>query len=80
MLYATASLSRQLLSLKDLLFHCHNTKSGVKHEYGGVGLNNVSKRLELIYGNDYSLDINDGEDTYDVLLNLPERHAEDFDK
>ena len=61
-----------------LLFHCCNTKSGVKHEYGGVGLNNVTKRLELIYGDDYSLDITDGEETYDVLLNLPERHPEDF--
>ena len=61
-----------------LLFHCHNTKSNVKHEYGGVGLNNVTKRLELIYGNDYSLDITDEEDTYDVLLNLPERHPEYF--
>ena len=61
-----------------LLFHCHNTKSGVKHEYGGVGLSNVSKRLELIYGSDYSLDINDGEDTYDVLLNLPARTPETF--
>lgn len=61
-----------------LLFHCHNIKSNVKHEYGGVGLNNVTKRLELIYGNDYSLDITDGDDTYDVLLNLPERHPEDF--
>ena len=61
-----------------LLFHCHNTKSGVKHEYGGVGLNNVTKRLELIYGNDYCLDINDGEDSYDVLLNLPELTPDDF--
>lgn len=61
-----------------LLFHCHNTKSGVKHEYGGVGLNNVSKRLELIYGTDYSLDIKDEDDTYDVLLDLPGRHSEDF--
>ena len=61
-----------------LLFHCRNTKSNVKHEYGGVGLNNVTKRLELIYGDDYSLDITDGEETYDVLLNLPERHPDDF--
>jgi len=58
-----------------LLFHCHNTKSNVKHEYGGVGLSNVTKRLELIYGNDYSLDIEDGEDNYDVLLNLPVKRA-----
>ncbi len=61
-----------------LLFHCRNTKNNVKHEYGGVGLNNVTKRLELIYGNDYSLDITDGEDTYNVLLDLPERHPDDF--
>ena len=63
-----------------LLFRCHNTKSGVKHEYGGVGLNNVSKRLELIYGNDYSLDITDGDETYDVLLNLPAKTPENFNR
>ena len=61
-----------------LVFHCHNTKSGAKHEYGGVGLNNVTKRLELIYGNDYSLDIHDGENDYDVKLDLPARRAADF--
>ena len=61
-----------------LQFHCRNTKSGVKHEYGGVGLNNVTKRLELIYGSDYTLNINDSENTYDVVLDLPERHLEDF--
>ena len=61
-----------------LLFHCHNTKSGTVHEYGGVGLNNVTKRLELIYGTDYSLVTKDEETTYDVTLDLPERRAEDF--
>ena len=62
-----------------LIFHTHNTKSNAKHEFGGVGLNNVTKRLELIYGSDYSLDIKDEETTYDVTLDLPERHPEDFD-
>ena len=61
-----------------LLFHCHNTKSNVKHEYGGVGLSNVTKRLELIYGNDYSLHINDGEEDYDVLLDLPVKKPEEL--
>ena len=61
-----------------LLFHCQNTKSNAKHEYGGVGLNNVTKRLELIYGSDYSLDIKDEQDSYDVLLDLPQRTAADF--
>ena len=60
-----------------LIFHCRNTKSNVKHEFGGVGLNNVTKRLELIYGKDYSLDIQDGEATYDVRLDLPVRRAAD---
>ena len=63
-----------------LLFHCRNTKSGVTHQYGGVGLNNVTKRLELIYGNDFSLDIDDNEDTYDVTLDLPARCPEDFEE
>ena len=61
-----------------LIFHCRNTKSNVKHEFGGVGINNVTKRLELIYGNDYSLDIQDEDTTYDVKLDLPVRRAADF--
>jgi LytS/YehU family sensor histidine kinase len=61
-----------------LLFHCNNTKSHAKHEYGGVGLNNVTKRLELIYGSDYSLDIKDGETDYDVLLNIPVKSPDYF--
>ena len=63
-----------------LIFHCHNTKSGVKHEYGGVGLNNVTKRLELLYGDDYSLDINDEDDNYDVRLDLPAKCPEEFNQ
>ena len=68
------------ISEKDgrLIFHCHNTKSGVKHEYGGVGLSNVTKRLELIYGDDYSLDIHDEDDSYDVRLDLPAKCPEEF--
>ena len=61
-----------------LIFHCHNTKSNVKHEYGGVGLTNVTKRLELIYGNDFALDINDGDTDYDVTLNLPVKSPDFF--
>ena len=61
-----------------LLFHCRNVKSNTKHEYGGVGLNNVTKRLELIYGSDCSIDIQDGETTYDVVLDLPAMTVEEF--
>ena len=38
---------------------------------GGVGLSNVKRRLDLIYGDRYTLDINDKTDVYDVLLRLP---------
>ena len=61
-----------------LVFHSHNAKSNAKYEFGGVGLNNVTKRLELIYGDDYSLDIKDEDNTYDVTLDLPARHTSDF--
>ena len=61
-----------------LIFHCRNTKSHAKHEYGGVGLTNVTKRLELIYGNDYTLDIDDSGDNYDVRLDLPSKCPDDF--
>ena len=61
-----------------LRFHCHNTKSNAKHEFGGVGLSNVTKRLELIYGDNYVLDIKDEQETYDVSLEIPVRRVADF--
>jgi sensor histidine kinase YesM len=45
----------------------------VAHEMsqpGGIGLNNVRRRLELIYGEDHSLQIFDGHDTYLVVLKI----------
>lgn len=55
-----------------LLFLCRNSKvpQGEDH-HGGVGLPNVKRRLELIYGNNYTLDIKDEADTYTVDLSLP---------
>ena len=40
----------------------------------GIGLKNVRKRLELIYGDRFSLDIRDTEETYTVQLTLPQTH------
>jgi LytS/YehU family sensor histidine kinase len=37
---------------------------------GGIGLNNVRRRLELIYGQDHSLQIIDGHDTFLVVLKI----------
>lgn len=52
-------------------FACRNSKATEPNkEKGGVGLENVRKRLDLIYGSNYVLDILDSEDTYTVDLRI----------
>lgn len=55
-----------------LIFACDNSnhaKQGNTH--GGVGLANVQKRLGLIYGEDYQLNINGSQEAYHVDLQIP---------
>ncbi len=47
---------------------CAGTPDSTKA--GGIGLNNVRRRLELIYGEEHSLQIIDGHDTYLVVLKI----------
>ena len=55
-----------------LLFRCHNSKADHSNvEKGGVGLANVRKRLDLIYGERYRLCIKDKLDAYHVELSIP---------
>lgn len=55
-----------------IYFCCSNSKHAESIEkHGGVGLRNVRRRLELIYGDDYSLDIDDSQSTYSVSLRIP---------
>lgn len=59
---------------KRLLFSCCNSKPTQvqrTNEKGGMGLQNVRQRLELLYDDDYTLDINAGEKTYEVKLDIP---------
>lgn len=59
---------------KRLLFSCCNSKPTQvqrTNEKGGMGLQNVRQRLELLYDDDYRLDISDGEKTYEVKLDIP---------
>ena len=63
------TLSPQPASLH---FTCRNSKSEKPNqEKGGVGLANVRKRLNLLYGNNYTLNIQDENDSYYVELNIP---------
>ena len=60
-----------------LKFTCRNSKSAEPNKekkQGGVGLANVKQRLELLYGNNFTLDMEDDENSYEVLLLLPTSH------
>lgn len=58
-----------------LKFSIKNTKpleqNKGNNESSGVGLENVQKRLDLIYGSNYGLQIFDQESTFEVTLKLP---------
>lgn len=46
-------------------------KAGSKPVRGGIGLENVKKRLGLLYQSEYSLEIEDLSDTFSVKLSIP---------
>lgn len=54
----------------NLYFRCENTRPSlpVKHKSGGLGLKNIKRRLELLYGNTYTLNITEQENKYIVEL------------
>lgn len=57
-----------------ICFFCRNTKPEKDHDdtsAGGVGLENVRRRLDLLYGDSSSLRIEDGSDYYTVNLVIP---------
>ncbi len=57
-----------------LLFEVENTKGGTPvlsdSKYKGIGIENVRKRLELIYPSSHKLEIMDGENTFKVVLRI----------
>ena len=58
-----------------ILFSCDNTIPHRKESNGegGIGLSNVRKRLDLLYGEDYSLRITKDNDIHSVTLIIPGR-------
>ncbi|WP_420319068.1 sensor histidine kinase [Ekhidna sp.] len=56
------------------VFTIFNSKRALKRKDGertGIGLNNLRRRLELLYHQNYDLEILDGEQTFEVTLKLP---------
>lgn len=74
MSYREASFIHICLKIDDgsLIFKCSNSKHRTKKdEHHGVGLENVKKRLQLLFGNNYTYTINENENEYNVSLNIP---------
>ena len=61
-----------VVSGNELRFCCRNSIADTPNEeHGGVGLANVRKRLNLLYGHDYSLRIHNVANNYSAELNIP---------
>ena len=83
--YRQPSFIRVALSVtedKRISFCCENSVPPAKENShpaeGGIGLENVRKRLDLLFGNDYTLDIRSDSSVYSVTLNIPiydEKHS-----
>lgn len=56
-----------------LIFDCCNSKPSIitKKESGGFGLNNIKRRLELLYGKSFLLVFNDEPNLYSTKLTIP---------
>ena len=56
----------------NLVFNCSNTNKGkIEEQHRGIGLDNIRKRLKLIYENDYTLSITRSPESFNVLLIIP---------
>ena len=72
--YDKPSFVHVSLSLEDgkIVFRCSNRRHDTgKADQDGVGLANVRSRLDLLYGNRYTLSIDRSGDVYDIILLLP---------
>jgi len=49
----------------------HKTPAYQYDEYSGIGLENIKKSLNLLYEQDYKLDISDKENEFEVNLSIP---------
>ena len=56
----------------ELRFVCKNSKPEniERHQVGGLGLTNIRRRLELLYGTNYNLEIRDNGRIYKICLTL----------
>ena len=57
-----------------VIFKCANSRQASQDgASGGIGLQNIRKRLNLLYGDEYTLHIEDSPELYDILLVIPSK-------
>ena len=72
--YSDDSFIRVKVELQDgkVIFHCSNSSHPSKgDERHGIGLENIRKRLLLLYGDTFVLSTDEDEGRYDVLMVIP---------
>lgn len=81
--YSQVSFVSVSISLEDkkIIFRCMNSMHTADNEKAGegIGLENVKRRLKLIYGHNYQLEIDKTESVYTVNLTIPIYETEDID-
>ena len=53
-----------------IVFNSKNSHAKSDSKTTGIGLDNIKKRLELLYQNNYTLDIIESNDLFEVQLQL----------
>ncbi len=75
--YQTTSFVYFKMELTDKRLICNirnsinKTKEDFDKSYSGIGLTNIRKSLELLYEKDYTLDIKENNNEFDVNLSIP---------
>ena len=60
------------LTRSRVVFNCANSRHDSQQtEQHGLGMDNVKKRLSLLYASDFALQISESSDTYNILLDIP---------
>lgn len=49
----------------------HKSTDSAQNEHSGIGLTNIKKSLELLFGKDYALNIKDADEEFEVQLIIP---------
>ena len=74
--YSEESFIRVKVESQDgrIVFHCANSSHPAAGDgRHGIGLENIRKRLTLLYGKSYTLSIDEDGGRYEVLLSIPDR-------